>query len=103
MEAERNEIRGKLRRLLTQADAPIQQRELFLKSIIPRLETTLQIAVADCRGNRSDFSAVVEIYREQLLSETQFARIEANLAGIVAQIDRTIGCSEASSSLPLKS
>jgi len=35
---------------------------------------------------------LIETYRELLMYETQLARIDANLAGTVAQIERTVGC-----------
>jgi len=35
---------------------------------------------------------LIETYRELLMYETQLARIDANLAGTVAQIERAVGC-----------
>ncbi|MCO8120875.1 TolC family protein [Stieleria sp. TO1_6] len=91
-EAERNEIFGRLRRLLAQADSLVEQNDIYRDRIIPRTEDTLKLAIADYRGERSDFFTLIETYRELLMFEIQLARINATLAGTVAQIDRTVGC-----------
>ncbi|WP_425399191.1 TolC family protein [Aeoliella sp.] len=92
LEAERDVIQGKLRRLLAQADALVEQAGIYEDRIIPRTEDTLKLSFADYRGKRTDFFALIETYRELLMFETQLARIEATLAGTVAQIERTVGC-----------
>ncbi|MCA9134614.1 MAG: TolC family protein, partial [Planctomycetales bacterium] len=91
-EAERDVLYGKLRRLLAQADAFTEQREIYQTRLVPRTEDTLKLAIADYRGKRTDFFTVIETYRELLVFETQLARIDASLAGTVAQIERTVGC-----------
>lgn len=93
LDAERNALIGKLRRLLAQADALIEQREIYEQRIIPRAEDTLKLTMADWRGERADFFSLIETYRELLMLETQLARIEASLAGTLAQIERAVGCS----------
>ncbi|QDV23350.1 TolC family protein [Aureliella helgolandensis] len=92
LEAERDAIRGKLRRLVVQADALIQQQDIYKQRIIPRTEDTLKLSIADYRGKRTDFFTLIETYRELLMLETQLARFEATLAGTLAQIERTVGC-----------
>jgi len=92
LDAQRDELRGTIRRLLAQADALVEQRELYEQRIIPRTESTLQVAIADYRGKRTDFFSLIETYRELLMFETQLARIDATLAGTIAQLDRTVGC-----------
>lgn len=92
LEAERDAIQGKLRRLMAQADALVEQAGIYEDRIIPRTEDTLKLSFADYRGKRTDFFALIETYRELLMFETQLARIEATLAGTVAQIERTVGC-----------
>ncbi len=92
LEAERDALYGKLRRLLAQADALVEQRGIYQQRIIPRIEDTLKLSIADYRGGRTDFFTVIETYRELLMFETQLARIEASLAGTVAQIERAVGC-----------
>ncbi len=92
LEAERDELYGKIRRLIMQADALHEQRDLYEDRIIPRTEDTLRLAVADYRGDRTDFFTLIETYRELLMFETQLARIDATLAGTIAQLDRNVGC-----------
>jgi outer membrane protein TolC len=92
LEAERDSLYGKVRRLIAQADALIEQRSIYENRIIPRTEDTLKLTISDYRGKRADFFSLIETYRELLMFETQLARIEATLAGTIAQIDRTVGC-----------
>lgn len=92
LEAERDSLYGRLRRLIAQADALVEQRNIYSQRIIPRSEDTLRLAIADYRGERTDFFSLIATYRELLMFETQLARIEANLAGTLAQIDRAVGC-----------
>lgn len=92
LEAKRDALYGKLRRLLAQANAFTEQRDVYRDRIIPRTEDTLKLSIADYRGKRTDFFTVIETYRELLMFETQVARIEASLAGTIAQIDRAVGC-----------
>ena len=92
LEAERDELYGKIRRLIVQADALVEQSDIYEDRIIPRTEDTLKLSIADYRGKRTDFFTLIETYRELLMFETQLARIDATLAGTIAQIDRTVGC-----------
>ena len=92
LEAERDEIYGRLRRLLAQADSLVEQTGVYKDRIIPRTEDTLKLAIADYRGERTDFFTLIETYRELLMFEIQLARINATLAGTIAQVDRTVGC-----------
>jgi outer membrane protein TolC len=92
LDAERDALYGKLRRLLAQADAFTEQRDIYEQRIIPRTEDTLKLSIADYRGKRTDFFSLIETYRELLMFETQLARIDASLAGTVARIERAVGC-----------
>ena len=92
LDAEREALYGRLRRLLAEADALDQQREIFRDRILPRLDDTLRLAIADYRGERTDFFSVVETYRETLTVRKQLARIEAQLAATVARMGRAVGC-----------
>ncbi len=92
LEAERDEIYGRLRRLLAQADSFVEQTKIYEERLVPRTEDTLKLTIADYRGERSDFFTLIETYRELLMFEIQLARINASLAGTIAQIDRTVGC-----------
>lgn len=91
-DAERDALYGRLRRLLAEAVSLEEQREIYRSRILPRLEDTLRIAVADYRGERADFFTVIETYRELLNVQTQLARIDADLAGTIAKLERAIGC-----------
>jgi outer membrane protein TolC len=92
LDAERDALYGKLRRLLAQADAFTEQRDIYEKRIIPRTEDILRLSIADYRGKRTDFFSLIETQRELLMFEMQLARINASLAGSVAQIERAVGC-----------
>lgn len=92
LNAERDAVFGKIRRLLAQADAFSEQRDIYEQRIIPRTEDTLKLSIADYRGKRTDFFSLIETQRELLLFETQLARINASLAGSVAQLERAVGC-----------
>ncbi|MDA9856517.1 TolC family protein [Rubripirellula sp.] len=91
LDAERNALHGELRRLLVQADALTEQRDIYQNRIIPRTEATLKLSVADYRGKRTDFFSLIETYRELLIHETQLARIDASIAGTLARIERAVG------------
>lgn len=91
-DAELDELFSMLRRLLARADASLQQLDLYRGRIIPRTEQTLQLATADYRGERTDFYSLVELYQELLTYQLQVARIEASLAGTLAELDRAVGC-----------
>lgn len=46
LQAERDLLHAKLRRLLAQADALVEQREIYKDRIIPRTEDTLSLSIA---------------------------------------------------------
>ncbi len=92
LDAERDVVQGKLRRLMVQADSLVEQEGIYKDRIIPRTEDTLKLSIADYRGKRADFFSLIETFRELLMFETQLARLDATLAGTIAQIDRTVGC-----------
>ena len=94
LDAKRDELFAKLRRLMSQANALSEQRDIYERRIIPRSESTLKLSIADYRGKRTDFFSLIETYRELLTFETQLARINASLAGTLAQIERAVGCSQ---------
>ena len=91
-EAERDRLRGTLRRQVAAADAAIEQLSLFRERLIPRTEQTLEIATADYQGKRSDFTDLIDTYRELLSLQVQVARTKATLASTLAQIERIVGC-----------
>lgn len=91
LQSERDSIAGKLRRLLAQADSLIEQEQIYSERIIPRTEDALKVSLADYRGKKTDFSSVIETYRELLQLQIQLARLDTSLAATIAQVERTIG------------
>ncbi len=91
-EAERDRLRGQLRRQVAAAYAAVEQLELFRDRLVPRTEQTLEIATADYQGKKADFTDLVDIYQELLRYQVQVARTKATLASTLAQIERTVGC-----------
>ncbi|WP_231743691.1 TolC family protein [Stieleria neptunia] len=91
LDAERDRVRGSLRRQVAAAYAAIEQLELFRDRLIPRTEQTLQIATADYQGKKADFTDLIATYRELLALQVQVARAKANLASTLAQIERIAG------------
>lgn len=91
-EAERDRLRGQLRRQIAAADASSEQLELFRDRLIPKTEQTLEISMADYQGKKADFTDLIETYRELLSYQVQVARSQATLAGTLARIEKTVGC-----------
>ena len=91
-EAERDKLRGQLRRQLAAADAAIERLSLFRDRLIPRTKNTLEIATADYQGKKTDFTDLIDIYQELLAYQVQVARTKATLASSLARIERTVGC-----------
>ncbi|MCC9642528.1 TolC family protein [Rhodopirellula sp. JC740] len=91
-EAERDRLRGTLRRQVAAAYAAIEQLELLRTRLIPRTEQTLTISTADYQNEKADFTDLVATYRELLALQVQVARTKATLANTLAQIERTVGC-----------
>jgi outer membrane protein TolC len=92
LEAEHLSISGKLRRLLAEAGSLEQQRELYVSRITPKAEQALQIAMSEYTVGKTTFVQLVDNYAEVLMFQLQTARLEATLAGTLAQIERTVGC-----------
>ncbi|MEM8736693.1 MAG: TolC family protein, partial [Planctomycetota bacterium] len=90
-EAERDRIRGEIRRLVAAVDAASEQLELFEERLIPRMERSLEIATIDYQGKKAEFSEVIATYQELLNYQIQVARGRATLASTLARIERTVG------------
>lgn len=99
-EAERDRLRGELRRQVAAAYSAIEQLELFRNRLIPRTEQTLEIAMADYQGRKADFTDLVDIYQELLAYQVQLARAKVALAGSMARIERIAGCPHVESCSP---
>jgi outer membrane protein TolC len=92
LEAEYLSIEGKLRRLLADAQSLEQQRMLFVDRITPKAEQAYTVAMSDYTVGKTTFAQLVDNYSELLLFKLQTARLEATLAGTLAQIERAVGC-----------
>ncbi|MFN3193965.1 MAG: TolC family protein [Aureliella sp.] len=90
-EAERDRLRGQLRRKVAAAYASIEQLELFRDRLIPKTEQTLEIATIDYQGKRAEFAELIATYRELLNYQVQVARAQASLASTMAQIEKDVG------------
>ena len=82
----------RIRRLSEQAYAADEQLQLYENRILPRAKRALQLASADYQGKLVDFGEVTEGFTEVLMFELQVARTQSTLAGLLAQLHRTIGC-----------
>ncbi|WP_231741956.1 TolC family protein [Stieleria varia] len=91
-EAERDRLRGTLRRQVAAAYAAVEQLELLRTRLIPRTEQTLTLSTADYQNKKADFTDLVATYRELLALQVQVARTQATLASTLAQMERAVGC-----------
>ncbi|MEQ1829803.1 MAG: TolC family protein [Pirellula sp.] len=90
--SEWNSIAGRLRRLVGQAQSLDKQRSLYVEKIIPRAEQAYEISHSEYTVGKASFIQLIDNFSEVLSLEVEVARVEANLAGVLAQIERTIGC-----------
>jgi outer membrane protein TolC len=86
------DIFRQIRRLSEQAAAADEQLELYNERILPRARRALQLASADYRGQLVGFAELADGFTEVLMFELQVARVQATLAGTLAQLHRAIGC-----------
>jgi outer membrane protein TolC len=91
-QSESNEIAGRLRRLVQQAQSLDKQHTLYVEKIIPRAEHALEISQSEYTVGKISFVQLIENFSDVLAFRVEVARIEASLAGILAQIERTVGC-----------
>ncbi len=91
-QSEWNSIAGRLRRLVQQAQSLDKQRSLYVERIIPRAEQAFEISQAEYTVGKTSFIQLSENFSEALMFRVEVARIEATLAGMLAQIERTVGC-----------
>lgn len=90
--AQRDRLRGNLRRQMAAAYAAIEQQQLLETRLIPRTQQALTIATADYQGKRTDFFNLIDFYQELLAHQVQLARTKATLASTLARIERLAGC-----------
>jgi len=91
-DATRDDTYRQIRRLSKRAHAANEQLRLYNERILPRAKRTLQLAAEDYRGKLVDFGEVADGFTEVLMFELQVARAKATLAGVVAQLNRAVGC-----------
>ncbi|MDX1926556.1 MAG: hypothetical protein SFV81_08560, partial [Pirellulaceae bacterium] len=91
-QSELNSITGRLRRLVQQAHSLDMQRSLYVEKLIPRAERVFEISQSEYTVGKISFVQLIENVSEVLAFRIDVARIEASLAGVIAQIERTIGC-----------
>lgn len=91
-QAQRDRLRGDLRRQIAAAYATIEQQRLLEERLIPRAQRALTIATADYQGQRTDFFNLIDLYQELLQHQVQLARNKASLASTLARIERIVGC-----------
>ncbi len=92
-DAEHLSIEGKLRRLLAEAQSFDAQRNLFVDRITPKAEQALNVSMSEYTVGKTTFVQLIDNYTEVLMFQLQTARLEATLAGSLARIERTVGCS----------
>ncbi len=91
-QSEWNSIAGRLRRLIQQAQSLDKQRSLYVERIVPRAEQALEISQSEYTVGKISFIQLIDNFGEVLMFRIEVARIEATLAGVLAQIERTVGC-----------
>ena len=91
-QSERNTIAGRLRRLIQQADSLNKQRTLYAEKLIPRAKQAFEISQSEYIVGKISFVQLIDNYSEVLMFRVEVVRIEASLAGVLAQIERTVGC-----------
>lgn len=89
----RDQIVLELRRKIARLSATREQLEILTRRIIPRTEDALKLSLASYRVNRTEFTAVIELYKERLALEIQALSHKAEIAKVIAGIERTIGAS----------
>ncbi|MEQ1824664.1 MAG: TolC family protein, partial [Pirellula sp.] len=91
-QSEWNSLAGRLRRLAQQAQSLDKQRSLYVEKIIPRAEQAFEISQSEYTVGKISFVQLIDNFSEVLVFRVEVARIEATLAGILAQLERTVGC-----------
>ena len=93
LDSQRSKILNEMRSLRATAQSLIQRRSLYSNGILPKLEETLKISLADYRGKRIDFTELTSVYLEQLMIETEVLNLDARLGQTIAEIERAVGSS----------
>lgn len=91
-QAEWNSIAGRLRLLVQQAHTLDQQRSLFNNKLVPRAQQTLELSQTEYVVGKTIFVQLTENVFDVLSFQIEIARIETALAGVLAKIERIVGC-----------
>jgi outer membrane protein TolC len=87
----RDETFRLIRRLTVQAHALEQQIALYRDDIVPKAEQTLRTSAADYRVGKIDMLTLLSNWSELLRFQVQQVRLEANLAQMLASLERAVG------------
>ncbi|QGJ72439.1 Heavy metal RND efflux outer membrane protein, CzcC family [Planctomycetales bacterium 10988] len=90
-EAEKETTLGKIKRLYETLELIEAQREIYRERVLPRSEQTIQLAIAEYRGNKTDFDEVLDLFTMQLMLKLQAAQLDATYAKTMAQLDHAVG------------
>ncbi len=90
-QSERDRIAGQLQQRLAEADSILEYREILKGRMSPRTRTLLKLTLTDYSGGLSDFSSVIEAYREVLTLESKLLSVEASLWTSLIEIQRLVG------------
>ena len=94
-DAARDDTFRRIRRLMVQVRTLEQQIILYRNQpdgIVPKAKQTLDVSFAEYRVNKVDFQQLIDNWNDWLMFRIQLARLEANLAGTLASLERVIGC-----------
>ncbi|QDT16687.1 TolC family protein [Alienimonas californiensis] len=92
LDAERDETLRLIRRLAIRLDSLADQLDLLETRILPRAERTLEVSLADYRGERVGFTEAASSYADILRLEVQRARLRADVGIALAELERAVGC-----------
>ena len=91
-EAEQDDTLRQIRRLAFRLQTLADQLDLLENRILPRAEQTLDVSLADYRGERVGFTEVSDSYADLLRLEIQEARLRADTGVALAELERAVGC-----------
>ncbi|WP_206678501.1 TolC family protein, partial [Alienimonas chondri] len=96
LDAEQDDTLRQIRRLGFRLETLADQLVLLNDRILPRAEQTLDVSLADYRGERVGFTEVSNSYGDLLQLEVQQARLRADVGTALAELERAVGCDLAS-------
>ena len=91
-DAEQDDTLRAIRRLAFRLETLADQLDLLEDRILPRAEQTLEVSLADYRGERVGYAEVSNSYADILRLEIQQARLRADTGVALAELERAVGC-----------